>query len=168
MDVCRCAARIPGVEKVMIIYRRSEKEMPADPKELKEAADEGVEVMYLTAPVAVEIKDNRAAGLKCVKMQLSDPDESGRRKPVAIPDSEFTIEADLIIEAIGSGSDNDSVKGVDSDLKGYFTADPETSMTSRPGVFAGGDTVTGPKTVISAMGAGKRAAKAIDRYLLSV
>ena len=168
MDACRCAARIPGAEKVMIIYRRSEKEMPADPKELKEAADEGVEVMYLTAPVAVEIKDNRAAGLKCVKMQLSDPDESGRRKPVAIPDSEFTVEADLIIEAIGSGSDNDSVKGVDSDLKGYFTADPETGMTSRPGVFAGGDTVTGPKTVISAMGAGKRAAKAIDRYLLSV
>lgn len=166
MDACRCAARIPSAEKVSIVYRRSLAEMPADPSELKEAMDEGVEVLYLTGPVSVESENGRATGLKCQKMALSDPDESGRRKPVPVPDSEFVLPADLIIEAIGSGSDNAGLDGLElSDKKGYVIADPETCQSSRKGVFAGGDTVTGPKTVISAMGAGKKAAKAIAEYL---
>lgn len=166
MDACRCAARIPSAEKVSIVYRRSLAEMPADPGELQEALDEGVEILYLTGPLAVEQENGKATGLKCQKMQLSEPDESGRKRPIAIPDSEFVLPADLIIEAIGSGSDNACADGVTlSDKKGYVIADPETCQTNRPGVFAGGDTVTGPKTVISAMGAGKKAAKAIDVYL---
>ena len=166
MDACRCAARIPSAEKVSIVYRRSLAEMPADPSELKEAMDEGVEVLYLTGPVSVESEDGKATGLRCQKMALSDPDESGRRKPVPVPDSEFLLPADLIIEAIGSGSDNAGLDGVElSDKKGYVVADPDTCQSSRKGVFAGGDTVTGPKTVISAMGAGKKAAKAIAEYL---
>ena len=135
--------------------------MPADPAELKEAMDEGVTLMYLTAPVSVEIENGKAVGLKCVKNQLSDPDESGRRKPVAIPGSEFVISADLIIEAIGSGSDESAKDVLEYDKKGYIIADSETCETSMPGVFAGGDAVTGPKTVISAMGEEKKAAKAI-------
>ena len=166
MDACRCAARIPSAEKVSIVYRRSLAEMPADPSELKEAMEEGVEVLYLTGPVSVESADGKATGLKCQKMELSDPDESGRRKPVPVPDSEFVLPADFIIEAIGSGSDNAGLDGVElSAKKGYVVADPETCQSSRKGVFAGGDTVTGPKTVISAMGAGKKAAKAIADYL---
>ena len=166
MDACRCAIRIPTAEKVSIVYRRSLAEMPADPSELQEAMEEGVEVLYLTGPLAVESTDGRATGLKCQKMALSDPDESGRRKPVPVPDSEFVLPADLIIEAIGSGSENDGVDGVElSEKKGLIIADPETGASSRKGVFAGGDTVTGPKTVISAMGAGKKAAKAIAEYL---
>lgn len=166
MDACRCAARIPSAEKVSIVYRRSLAEMPADPSELKEAMDEGVEVLYLTGPVSVESADGKATGLRCQKMELSDPDESGRRKPVPVPNSEFVLPADLIIEAIGSGSDNAGLDGVElSEKKGYIVADPETCQSSRKGVFAGGDTVTGPKTVISAMGAGKKAAKAIVAYL---
>ena len=166
MDACRCAARIPSAKKVTIVYRRSLAEMPADPKELEEAIEEGVQVSYLTGPVAIEAADGKAVGLKCQKMSLSEPDESGRRSPVPVPDSEFIIEADLIIEAIGTKSDNSGIKGIEvSEKKGYIIADPETCESSREGIFAGGDTVTGPKTVISAMGAGKRAAKAIDEYL---
>ena len=166
MDACRCAARIPSAKKVTIVYRRSLAEMPADPKELEEAVEEGVQVSYLTGPVAIEAADGKAVGLKCQKMSLSEPDESGRRSPVPVPDSEFIIEADLIIEAIGTKSDNSGIKGIEvSEKKGYIIADPETCESSRKGIFAGGDTVTGPKTVISAMGAGKRAAKAIDEYL---
>lgn len=166
MDACRCAVRIPTAEKVSIVYRRSAAEMPADPGELQEAMEEGVEVLYLTGPLAVECASGKATGLKCQKMELSEPDESGRRKPVPVPDSEFVLPADLIIEAIGSGSENDGVDGVAlSERKGLIIADPETCQSSRLGVFAGGDTVTGPKTVISAMGAGKKAAKAIVAYL---
>ena len=166
MDACRCAARIPSVEKVSIIYRRSLAEMPADPKELREAMEEGVEIQYLTGPVAVVTEGGRATGLKCQKMALSVPDESGRRKPVPIPESEFVLKADLIIEAIGNSSDNNGLDGLETSEKtGYILVHPQTCACSRKGVFAGGDTVTGPKTVICAMGTGKRAAKAITEYL---
>ena len=166
MDACRLAVRIPAAEKVTIVYRRTMAEMPADPSELKEAMDEGVEIMYLTGPVAVESENGKANGLKCRKMELSDPDESGRRRPVAVPNSEFVLPADLIIEAIGSSSDNAGLDGVElSENKGYIVTDPDTGASSRKGVFAGGDTATGPKTVISAMGAGRKAAKAIAEYL---
>ena len=165
MDAARTALRL-GAEKVYIVYRRSLNEMPADPSEIHEAMDEGIEFMYLTGPLEVIAKEGKVSGLKCQKMFLSDPDESGRRSPVPVKDSEFTLEVDCIIEAIGNGSDNECADGVKiSDGKGYITVDDDTFATSRKGVYAGGDTVTGPKTVISAMGAGKKAAIAISEYL---
>ncbi|MBR6274827.1 MAG: NAD(P)-dependent oxidoreductase [Lachnospiraceae bacterium] len=167
MDACRCAVRIPGARNVTIVYRRSAAEMPADPSELKEAMDEGVNVMYLTAPKEVISENGKATALKCEKMELSEPDESGRRKPVAVPGSEFVIPCDLIVEAIGNGSDGAYGPLLDADQRGFVVADPETQKTSRPGVFAGGDIATGPKTVISAMGAGKRAAKSINEYIMT-
>ena len=166
MDACRSAVRCPGVNKVCVVYRRSVKEMPADPAELKEAMEEGVEFIYLTAPLEVLGEGGKVTGLKCQKMELSEPDASGRRRPVPVEGSEFTIPVSVVIEAIGSQSDNDGLDGVElSEGKGLVVADPETLATSRPGVFAGGDTVTGPKTVIAAMGAGRKAAREIDRML---
>ena len=165
MDACRAAARVPGVEKVTVVYRRSEAEMPADPAELAEARAEGIEFLFLTGPLEVEGQDGKAAGLKFQKMVLTEPDASGRRKPVPVPDSEFVLAADCIIEAIGTQSENECVDGVELAAKGLILADAETGATNRPGVYAGGDTVTGPKTVIAAMGAGRRAAEAIDAFL---
>ncbi|MBR1673840.1 MAG: NAD(P)-dependent oxidoreductase [Eubacterium sp.] len=165
MDACRAAARVPGVQKVYVVYRRSMAEMPSDPKELREAVAEGVEFIYLTGPVEVVGDGYKAVGLKCQKMELTEPDASGRRKPVPIPGSEFVLEVDCIIEAIGSESDNDSFGDLEKSSRGYITTDPDTFATSRPGVFAGGDTVTGPKTVIAAMGAGIKAAESIAEYL---
>ena len=167
MDVCRCAVRIRGAEKVTVVYRRSPEEMPADPGELKEAIEEGVEVMYLTGPVEALSTDGKVSGLKCIRMELSVPDASGRRKPVPVKGSEFVLEADLIIEAIGSSSDNECLSGMDLSENKYIVADPETGATSKTGIFAGGDTMTGPKTVISAMNAGRKAAMAIVEYLRS-
>ncbi|MBP1584930.1 MAG: NAD(P)-dependent oxidoreductase, partial [Lachnospiraceae bacterium] len=154
MDVCRCAVRIRDAEKVTVVYRRSPEEMPADPGELKEAIEEGVEVMYLTGPVEAMSSDGKVSGLKCIRMELSVPDASGRRKPVPVNGSEFVLEADLIIEAIGSSSDNECLSGIDLSDNKYIVADPETGATSVNGIFAGGDTMTGPRTVISAMDAG--------------
>ena len=166
MDACRSAVRIPGAEKVEVIYRRSVKEMPADPAELAEAMEEGVEFIYLTAPLEVLGEGGKVTGLRCQRMELSEPDASGRRKPVPVEGSEYVLPVSAVIEAIGSRSENAGVDGVDvSADRGLVIADPETLATSRPGVYAGGDTVTGPKTVIAAMGAGRRAARAIDRYL---
>ena len=167
MDVCRCAVRIRGAEKVTVVYRRSPEEMPADPGELKEAIEEGVEVMYLTGPVEALSTDGKVSGLKCIRMELSVPDASGRRKPVPVKGSEFVLEADLIIEAIGSSSDNECLSGMELSENKYIVADPETGATSITGIFAGGDTMTGPKTVISAMNAGRKAAMAIAEYLRS-
>ena len=166
MDACRAAMRGPKAEKVYVVYRRSLLEMPADPTEIQEAMDEGIEFMYLTGPLEVLGENGKVTGLKCQKMFLSDPDESGRRSPVPLKDSEFVLDVDCIIEAIGNGSDNACADGVKtSEGKGYITVDDDTFATSRKGVYAGGDTVTGPKTVISAMGAGKEAAIAISEYL---
>ena len=165
MDACRAAVRVPGAKKVYVVYRRSVAEMPADPAELREAEAEGVEFLYLTGPLEVVGKDGKAAGLKCQKMELTEPDESGRRRPVPVPGSEFVLEVDCIIEAIGSKSDNGCADGVETTDRGLIIADPDTFATSRPGVYAGGDTVTGPKTVIAAMGAGRKAAEAIAEYL---
>ena len=166
MDACRAAVRFPNAEKVYVVYRRSQAEMPADPAEVAEAVAEGVEFMYLTAPLEVVGEAGKVTGLKCIKNSLSDPDESGRRRPVAIPGSEFVLPADCIIEAIGSGSDNAALGGITlSDKKGLIVVN-EDLATSMDGVFAGGDTVTGPKTVIAAMGAGKKAAASIASYLI--
>lgn len=168
MDSARVALRL-GAEKVYLIYRRSEAEMPARKAELHHAHEEGVEFLLLTNPIRFidDGKGNVCAG-ECIKMELGEPDASGRRKPVPIKGSEFQIEIDVAIPALGTRSNPLLLKTL-PDLKlnkrGYIVAEEGTGMTSKKGVFAGGDIVTGSATVILAMGAGRKAANAINEYL---
>lgn len=168
MDSVRCAKRL-GAEHAYIIYRRSRNEMPARAEEVKHALEEGIEFLNLTNPLEY-IGDEKGwvKAVKCIKMELGEPDASGRRRPIAIPNSEFTLPIDRAIVAIGTNS-NPIIGMTTPDLKlnrwGYIEADPETGQTSKKGVFAGGDIVTGSATVILAMGAGRKAAKAIHEYL---
>ncbi|BBJ28710.1 NADH-dependent reduced ferredoxin:NADP+ oxidoreductase subunit B [Athalassotoga saccharophila] len=170
MDASRSALRL-GAESVKIVYRRSEEEMPARIEEYHHAIEEGIEFHWLTNPIEYigDDKGNLTA-VKCIKMKLGEPDASGRRRPIPIDGSEFIIEADMAIEAIGQTS-NKVLLSAFPELKltphGYIEADPETGQTSVEGVFAGGDIVTGAATVILAMGAGKKSAKAIDEYIKS-
>lgn len=170
MDSARTAKRLPGVEKVYIIYRRSFDEMPARLEERYHAQEEGVEFVMLTNPVEV-IKDERGyvGGVKCIKMELGEPDASGRRKPVPMPGSEYVIDCDTFIVAIGTSANPIIREASPPDIHvnkwGNIIADPETCQTSIPYVFAGGDIVIGSATVIEAMGAGKRAARGIDEYV---
>jgi glutamate synthase (NADPH/NADH) small chain len=170
MDAARCAKRL-GAEEVYIVYRRSETELPARAEEVEHAKEEGILFKLLTNPVAIlSDSDNCVSGIKCQEMELGEPDASGRRRPVAKPDSEFVITVDCVIMAIGT-SPNPLLKSTTEGLKterwGGIIADPQTGLTSRAGVYAGGDAVTGAATVILAMGAGKDAAQAIDRYIKS-
>jgi len=167
MDSARTAKRM-GAESSIIVYRRTRKEMPARAEEIHHAEDEGIQFDFLVAPVEVIGNDQRwVTGLKCVQMQLGEPDASGRARPVAIPSSEFTIPCDIVVVAIGTRA-NPLLTSTCPELKlnkwGNIIAD-ENGMTNLPGVFAGGDIVRGAATVILAMGDGKRAAKAIDDYL---
>ncbi len=167
MDAARCAMRL-GADEVTIVYRRSMEELPARAEEVEHAEEEGVQFRLLTNPVEILADDNRCvAGLRCVEMELGEPDASGRRRPVEKSDSEFTVEADCVIMAIGT-SPNPLIKsttaGLETQKWGGIIAD-ENGLTSRPGVYAGGDAVTGAATVILAMGAGKTAAAAIDEYI---
>ena len=168
MDAARCALRL-GAEKVYIVYRRSEKEMPARVEEVHHAKEEGVEFHLLTNPVRI-LGDETGwvCGLENVRMELGEPDESGRRRPVVIAGSEYTMDVDAVVVAIGN-SPNPLIKSVTPDLAtqkwGGIIADEETGKTSRDAVWAGGDAVTGAATVILAMGAGKDAAADIDRHL---
>jgi glutamate synthase (NADPH/NADH) small chain len=167
MDSARCALRL-GAEEVYIIYRRSEKEMPARAEEIEHAVEEGVKLNLLCAPTRIIGEDGWVKALECIKFELGEADESGRRRPVPIEGSEFIMEMDTVVMAIGN-SPNPLISQTTPDLetgwRGILVADPETGLTTKPGVYAGGDIVTGAATVISAMGAGKRAAAAIDRYL---
>ena len=166
MDACRCAART-GAKKVYVVYRRSEAEMPADPAEVRDAIEEGVEFMYLTNPVAVK-GDGKVTGLECLKMQLGEPDASGRRRPIPIEGSNFILDVDYVIMAIGTDFDPKTTcaaGGAELNRKGAFVVDPETQATSVPGGYAGGDNVTGPKTVVAAMVAGQKAGEAIAKAL---
>ncbi len=168
MDAARCAKRL-GAEEVYIIYRRSEEEMPARKEEIEHAKEEGIIFNFLTNPV--EISGNETGwvnGIKCVKMELGEPDASGRRRPRPIENSEFEIELENVIIAIGQTPNpliKQTTKGLETKEWGGIIADEETGKTSLEGVYAGGDAVTGAATVILAMGAGKKAAKAIDEYL---
>lgn len=166
MDAARTALRL-GAE-THIVYRRSEEELPARKEEVHHAKEEGVIFDLLTNPIAIVADENdNAVALKCVKMRLGEPDASGRRKPEEIPGSEFQIAADGVIMALGTSPNpliSSTTKGLSVDRRGCIVAD-ESGVTERDGVFAGGDAVTGAATVILAMGAGKRAAKAIDEYL---
>jgi len=178
MDAARTALRL-GAEKVTIVYRRSMNELPARKEEVENAIEEGIEFNLLTNPVEItgyENPDDRrdpkngfVTGVKCIKMELSDPDENGRRRPVAIPNSEFEIKADTVVMAIGT-SPNPLIKqttnGLEVNKWGGIVVN-EDGLTSIEGVYAGGDAVTGASTVISAMGAGKIAAKATDEYIKS-
>lgn len=168
MDAARCAKRL-GAGNVYIIYRRSEAEMPARLEEVHHAKEEGIDFRLLEAPVEIlgDEKGNVTA-LKNVRMELGEPDASGRRRPVVIEGSEYTLPMDAVIIAIGQ-SPNPMIKNSTPELKtqpwGGIIIDEETGATSIPGVYAGGDAVTGAATVILAMGAGKTAAKSIDEYL---
>jgi len=168
MDGARTALRL-GAEHSYIVYRRSEAELPARLEEIHHAKEEGIDFQFLTAPTAVlGNKDGWVTGLQCVRMELGEPDASGRRRPIEIPNSEFVLEVDTVIIAIGQGPNplvQSTTKGLEISKKGNIAAHEETGETSKPGVFAGGDIVTGAATVILAMGAGKKAAIAIDKYL---
>ncbi|OJU15476.1 MAG: glutamate synthase (NADPH), homotetrameric [Clostridiales bacterium 43-6] len=166
MDAARCAKRL-GAE-VTVIYRRSEHELPARKEEVEHAMEEGVEFLFLTNPVAIGGKDGWVNSIVCEDMMLSSPDESGRRKPIPVYDSKFERETDCVIMSIGT-SPNPLIKATTKGLKtekwGGIIADEETGLTSRRGVYAGGDAVTGAATVILAMGAGKKAAAAMEQYM---
>ena len=168
MDAVRTAKRL-GAERAILVYRRSRAEMPARVEEIHHAEAEGVEFENLVAPIEVIGNDGRwVAGLKCERMQLGEPDDSGRRRPVPVPGSEFVLECDAVVVAIGTRA-NPLLTATCPDLKlnrwGNIEVD-DHGMTSIPGIFAGGDIVRGAATVILAMGDGKRAAQAIDEYLM--
>jgi glutamate synthase (NADPH/NADH) small chain len=167
MDAVRVSKRL-GADESIIVYRRSRKEMPARVEEVHHAEEETIRFEMLTAPLEVlGDKDGWVAGLKCIRMQLGEPDASGRRRPVPIPGSEFVIDCDLVIVAIGIGANpllTKTTPGLKLNKWGYIEAD-ENLMTSIPGVFAGGDIVRGAATVILAMGDGKKAAQNIHKYL---
>lgn len=167
MDAARSALRL-GAEEVTVVYRRSAEELPARAEEVEHAMEEGISFRFLSNPIEILADDHRCvAGVHCVEMELGEPDASGRRRPVVKKDSDFTIAADTVIMAIGT-SPNPLIKattvGLETQTFGGIVTD-ESGATSRPGVFAGGDAVTGAATVILAMGAGKTAAEAMDKYM---
>ncbi len=167
MDGARCAMRL-GAEHVYIVYRRGEAEMPARLEEQHHAKEEGIEFKTLCNPIEILGDENgRACGMKCIRMELGEPDASGRRRPVEIPGSEFILDVDTVIMALGTSPNpliRSTTPGLDTNRKGCLIVN-ENEMTTRDGVFAGGDAVTGAATVILAMGAGKKGAAAIDEYL---
>ena len=167
MDSVRTALRT-GSSQPFILYRRSEAEMPASEEEIEECREEGIEIMTLTNPVRIISENGNVTAVECVRMELGEPDESGRRRPVAITDSEFTIAVDAVIPAIGQESDwaclTDECACTLSDW-GTMEVNPVTFQSEDPDIFAGGDAVTGPATVVEAVGAGKEAAVSIDRFI---
>ncbi len=167
MDAARCAKRL-GAEHVYIIYRRGEEEMPARKEEIHHAKEEEIEFKLLCNPVRIICDEqSRVTGIECIKMELGAPDDSGRRRPVEIAGSEFIIDVDSVIMALGTSPNpliRTTTKGIEANRRGCLIVD-ENMKTTKEGVYAGGDAVTGAATVILAMGAGKSAAKAIDEYL---
>ena len=167
MDAARCAKRL-GADEVYIVYRRSEEELPARREEVEHAKEEGIIFKLLNNPVEIlGNEDEFVTGMKCIRMELGEPDDSGRRRPVPVEGSEFTIDLDAVIIAIGTSPNpliKSTTKGLETQKWGGIIAD-ENGLTSREGVYAGGDAVTGAATVILAMGAGKTAAAAIDEYI---
>ena len=168
MDAARTALRL-GADVSRIVYRRSRQEVPARAAEVHHAEEEGVEFHFLTAPTKfIGDEKGRVVGMEGLKMELGEPDESGRRRPVPVKGSEFRLECDLVIIAVGAGANpllTQSTEGLQLNKWGYIIADPETGKTSKKGVWAGGDIVTGSATVILAMGAGRVAADSIHKYL---
>lgn len=168
MDAVRTALRL-GCEKAMIVYRRTRQEMPAGNEEIEDAIKEGVEFHYLMAPVKINGKDGKVVSMICQKMQLGEPDSSGRRSPVPIPGSEFEMDVDVIFPAVSQEPEMEGLKLDAVSITKWKTVDvnSETLETSVPWIFAGGDAVTGPKTVNEALAAGRKAAQSIHRFLSS-
>ncbi|MBU4370344.1 MAG: FAD-dependent oxidoreductase [Proteobacteria bacterium] len=170
VDAARTALRL-GAREVAMVYRRSREEMPASSWEIEEAEREGVRLELLTAPVAVDVKDGRVAGIRCQRMELGEPDESGRRRPVPVAGSEFVIAADTMIAAVAQAPEIsflDAGHGLEVSARGTFVVDAKTLTTGRPGIFAGGDAHRGPGILIEAIADGRRGALSIDRYLRGV
>ena len=167
MDAARTALRL-GAE-VHVVYRRSEEELPARVEEVHHAKEEGIIFNLLTNPVEIlEDEKGWVKGMKCVKMELGEPDESGRRRPIEIKGSEFVMDVDTVIMSLGTSPNpliSSTTKGLETNKRKCIVAEEGTGLTTREGVYAGGDAVTGAATVILAMGAGKQAANAIDEYL---
>lgn len=167
MDAARCAKRL-GAENVYIVYRRSLDELPARKEEVEHAMEEGIIFKVLTNPIELTGDETgTVSSMKCVEMELGEPDASGRRKPIVKPDSELVMDVDCVIMALGTSPNpliKNTTKGLDTEKWGGIIAD-ENGLTSREGIYAGGDAVTGAATVILAMGAGKKAAEAIHKYL---
>lgn len=170
MDAARSALRL-GAENVYIVYRRSEEEMPARNEEIHHAKEEGVQFKLLNNPVRVVGDENgMVTGLECVEMELGEPDASGRRRPVAKEGSNFTLDVDAVIIAIGNAPNpliRSTTPGLEANKKGCIVVDEATMKTTKEGVYAGGDAVTGAATVIKAMGAGRQAAESIDEYIMN-
>ncbi len=168
MDAARCAKRL-GAEDVFIVYRRSEKELPARAEEVEHAKEEGIVFHLLNNPTKILGDDQGfVKGMECIRMELGEPDASGRRRPVEMPGSEFTLDVDCVIMAIGTSPNpliKSTTEGLETQKWGGIIVEEATGLTSREGVYAGGDAVTGAATVILAMGAGKTAASAIDQYI---
>jgi len=177
MDAARTALRL-GAEKVYIVYRRSLEELPARKEEVEHAMEEGIDFRLLNNPVEIlgyenpedkrDPKNGFVTGMRCIKMELGEPDERGRRRPIPVEGSEFVLDVDTVVMAIGTSPNpliKSTTKGLEVNSRGGIVINEDTGLTSREGVYAGGDAVTGAATVISAMGAGKVAAKAIDEYL---
>jgi glutamate synthase (NADPH/NADH) small chain len=167
MDAVRTALRL-GAEEAIIIYRRSMEELPARQEEVKHAVEEGVRFELCTNPVRIIGEDGWVREIECIRMDLCGLDETGRRRPVPVKGSEFRMPVDIVIIAIGTKANPlllENIRGLELNSRGYITVDEKTGMTNIEGLFAGGDIVTGSATVISAMGAGRKAARAIDAYL---
>jgi NADPH-dependent glutamate synthase beta subunit-like oxidoreductase len=168
IDAAKTALKL-GANEVTILYRRSKEEMPANPWEIKEAEDEHVKIEFLVAPKKILGENGKVSSIECVRMQLGEPDETGRRKPVPIEGSEFTRKADMVILAIGEAPDLEFLpKEIELNEDGTVWTNPITMETSLKGIFAGGDAVIGPATVIEAILAGKCAAESIENYLKSL
>ena len=164
IDSARSAIRL-GAKKVEVYYRRSKMEMPAISEEVEEAIREGVKIHFLSSPIQLIGKRGNLVGMECVKMELGEPDQSGRRKPIPIKGSNFKVHVDTVISAIGQKVDRKVLKGLELNPDGTVKVDPNTGETSIKGVFAGGDVVNGPGWAIDAIAAGKKGAEAIARYL---
>jgi glutamate synthase (NADPH/NADH) small chain len=177
MDAARTAQRL-GAEKVYVVYRRSMDELPARREEVEHAIEEGIEFRLLNNPVEIlgyenpsdkrDVRNGFVSGIKCIRMELGEPDERGRRRPIEIEGSEHVIDVDTVIMSIGTSPNpliKSTTKGLQVNGRGGIIVEEGTGKTTKEGVYAGGDAVTGAATVISAMGAGKLAAKAIDEYL---
>ena len=168
MDAARCAKRL-GTQDVYIVYRRSEEEMPARKEEVEHAKEEGIIFKTLNNPVEILGDENDfVKGMKCVEMELGEPDDSGRRRPVVKAGSEYILDVDCVIMSIGTSPNpliRSTTEGLETNKHGCIIAQDDSGLTTRTGVYAGGDAVTGAATVILAMGAGKNAAKAIDEYI---
>jgi len=167
IDAARMAVRL-GAREVSIVYRRTKEEMPANAEEVEEAEDEKIKILYLLAPTRIVTENGHVKGMECVRMELGDYDESGRRRPIPVKGSEFIMELDTIIPEVGYKPELTCFKveeGFKISRAGTLCPDPLTLVTHVPGVFAGGDVATGPSTIVQAMAHGYQAAISIDRYL---